>query len=373
MNTKERLPELDILRLGAALSVALYHVCRWPSTGQLITDIAQLGFLGVNVFFVISGFVILMTAEQRTPVEFAKSRIARLFPTFWICVLVTSAALAAHGQPPSLATVAANLTMVPPLFHKPFIDLVYWTLVVELRFYCMVLLLLVFRQMVRLELWLALWVGALVAVRVQVTPWLTHGWHALQWLSLAPFGVLFASGCYLYLIRTRGASWRYLVPLTLCAGLAIYDACTLRDGSTYPWTHADLWAMAALVMLAYALFVTLSLRVWRLLPSSAWYWLGGLTYPLYLLHAQAGRMLWEALPGSEWARSVLVLVASIAMAALLAHYSERRACKALHRGLDVLDDRIRRRFGTPRTGAQTELDSTPSQSPRMSVPERVIK
>src|ERR1700683_4879328 len=106
MNSKERLPQLDLLRFGAALSVALYHVCKWPAGGHALQSVTQFGFLGVDVFFMISGYVILMTAEFRTPVEFAKSRIARLYPTFWISVAVTSVALSVTGEPPSTRVIA---------------------------------------------------------------------------------------------------------------------------------------------------------------------------------------------------------------------------------------------------------------------------
>jgi peptidoglycan/LPS O-acetylase OafA/YrhL len=348
MNSKQRLPELDLLRFCAALSVTLYHLCRWPAGGHLVKSAAQFGFLGVNVFFVISGYVILMTAESRTALEFLKSRFVRLFPTFWICVAITSTALALAGETPSLPMVAANLTMVPPLFHQPFVDLVYWTLVVELRFYAMVLLLLMFRQMARLELWLALWVAGMCASLLPVTPALQHWQHALQWLTLQPWGSLFAAGCYFYLVRTRGASWRYFAPLAVCLGLSVFEVCTNQDGSQYAWARGEIVTMGAFVTLAYAVFLTLSLNVWRPRPHAAWYWLGGLTYPLYLLHAQAGRILWVALPGSEWARSAMVLVASLLLAAWLARYSERRACNALRRGLDRLEARIRAKFSRPR-------------------------
>jgi peptidoglycan/LPS O-acetylase OafA/YrhL len=349
MNAKQRLPELDLLRFGAALSVTFYHLCRWPADGNLLQSAAQFGFLGVDVFFIISGFVILMTAESRTPLEFAKSRLVRLYPTFWICLAITSMALALHGEAPSFQVLAANITMLPPVFHQPFVDLVYWTLVVELRFYAMVLLLLMFRQMPRLELWLALWVAGMCASLLPAAPPWQQWQHALQWVTLQPSGSLFAAGCYFYLVRTRGAYWRYFAPLAVCLALSVYEVCIHQDGSQYTWARQDVVIMGAFVLLAYALFLALALDLWRLRLAAAWYWLGGLTYPLYLLHAQAGRILWLALPGSEWARSAMVLVAALLSAAVLAHYSERRACNALRRGLDTLEARIRARFSRPAT------------------------
>lgn len=375
-DAKQRLPELDLLRFCAALSVAFYHLCKWPpSGGEELKGIAQLGFLGVQVFFMISGFVILMTAEHRTAVEFAKSRIARLYPTFWICVLVTSAALWGYGDDPSPKVIVANLTMLPRLFHQPFVDLVYWTLEVELRFYALVLVLVVFRQMARVEFWLGVWLTILCVSHLGVPPALLRISHVLQWLSLQEYGSLFAAGCYLYLLRSRGPSWRYFAPLAVCLGLSIFDVCSVQDGSRFPWSRLDLLAMGAFVCVAYAVFVTLSLKLWQLPASKLWYWLGGLTYPLYLLHAQAGHVLWEAIPLSGWARSAWVLVTALLAAAILAHYSERRACKALLRALDELELRARRawsrRVGPVRL---TNAAAVPKrQPPKISVADRVIK
>jgi peptidoglycan/LPS O-acetylase OafA/YrhL len=99
--------------------------------------------------------------------------------------------------------------------------------------------------------------------------------------------------------------------------------------------------MGAFVAIAYMTFLGLSMRRWHLPTSTAWLWLGGLTYPLYLFHAQTGRILWLALPGSDWVRSGEVLLLSLLIAAILARYSERGAVRALHSALDGLERRIR--------------------------------
>jgi peptidoglycan/LPS O-acetylase OafA/YrhL len=377
-STRDRLPELDLLRFCAAFSVAIYHLCKWPAGGDALRSVAQLGFLGVQIFFVISGFVILMTAEHRTPIEFAKSRISRLYPTFWISVIVTSAALWIRGDDPPPAMIGANLTMIAPVFHQDFVDPVYWTLVVELRFYALVLLLLLFGQMRRIELWLGVWVAALCLSHLPLTPPLPRQlFHGLQWASLVDYGSLFAAGCYFYLVRTRGPSLRRFIPLGICLVLSIIDVCTVQDGSSYPWSSAQIDAMAIVVALIYAAFVMLSLRAWQLPVHPIWPWLGGLTYPLYLFHAQFGRILWGALPGSGWLRSGVVLVIALVVAAVLARYSERRACRALHYALDALERRLRaratRRQPTEVTATDSARRDAPNQPPKISPAESLIK
>src|SRR3954467_13086305 len=108
---RDRIPELDLLRFTAAAGVVLFHATDWPAHATALTHASTFGFMGVPLFFMISGFVILMTAQNRSGIEFVNSRIARLYPSYWICVLLSAASLAllAHW-PPSLAVIAANLT-----------------------------------------------------------------------------------------------------------------------------------------------------------------------------------------------------------------------------------------------------------------------
>jgi peptidoglycan/LPS O-acetylase OafA/YrhL len=81
-------PALDLLRLAAVGAVILYHYAFWgPASNGVpkvaipaLASFAQYGFLGVLVFFAISGFVIAYSAEGRTPVGFAIARFSRIYP-----------------------------------------------------------------------------------------------------------------------------------------------------------------------------------------------------------------------------------------------------------------------------------------------------
>src|SRR3954471_184909 len=86
-----RIAELDALRGLAALGVALFHFSLLdPAAGPGFA----IGASGVDLFFIISGFVILMTLERtRDWKDFLVGRFSRLYPAYWACV--TLAALAA--------------------------------------------------------------------------------------------------------------------------------------------------------------------------------------------------------------------------------------------------------------------------------------
>ena len=139
---------LDILRLIAALLVVVYHYffLAWSEApgGGGIRDVIpngptypwavpaiSAGWVGVEVFFVISGFVITMSAQGKTAGDFLKGRFLRLFPGILIFATCAYAVIVSAGVlPVGLATERYLRTLV--LFPKgPWIDGVIWTLVAE--------------------------------------------------------------------------------------------------------------------------------------------------------------------------------------------------------------------------------------------------
>ena len=135
---RDRLVLLDGLRLLAALSVLSYHFTvrdspAWgPHPWEMfpgISDVTQYADLGVNLFFIISGFVVPMTAWGRSTSAFAASRVSRLFPAYWLSVAATTV-LALVLWPRdglSLWESIANLTMAHSAVDITSVDGVYWT------------------------------------------------------------------------------------------------------------------------------------------------------------------------------------------------------------------------------------------------------
>lgn len=336
--SRARVPELDLLRFTAAAAVVIFHFYVLlpgdTSFQQAVASASRFGFLGVPLFFMISGFVILWTASNRTPGQFVLARLCRLYPSYWICVLITSAVLSTAGGGPSWRQIVANLTMLHHLFGYESVDEVYWTLFIELKFYALISILLLFRQLRRIEQWLMVWLG-LSAVSLALG---LHYLTAIRGLDTVVFegdAAYFSLGCYTYLLRTQGSEPRRWGGFAVSAFLSVCAALKTQDHYTLSNDWTTLTTVSVMVI---ALCITMSAvatRHWKLRDARAWYWLGSLTYPLYLLHAMAGKALFGMLPSmwSVWLRMGISLAAVLVPATLLAICIEQHGCQALYRWL----------------------------------------
>jgi len=135
-----RIPELDALRGLAALSVVMFHFSGNSNKNLLGWDF-RYGVTGVDIFFMISGFVIFLTIQKiHRWQDFVVFRFARLYPAFWCCMLVTTVFILVY-EPESIGIMQflANATMLPAYFSVKDLDGSYWTLLVEINFYLWIL------------------------------------------------------------------------------------------------------------------------------------------------------------------------------------------------------------------------------------------
>jgi peptidoglycan/LPS O-acetylase OafA/YrhL len=300
-NQPIRLPNLDLLRIAAAVMVVGFHFAYrgpatpgWtPSAYPEISSVAQELWAGVSLFFMISGFVIAWSAEKRDPFAFALSRTARLYPAFIACMTLTAvgmAALAPAGADEFRMTLVrwlANLALFSKILGQPFVDGAYWSIVIEVIFYGWVTLFLALglfhrRQLWILSAWLALAFLNELVVRQQ----------GLQFLLVTRHAGYFVLGILAY--RTFSGS-RRPTAVEIAIGLAAFALCMLDDRQYVGWMRQTLgyspaWspAFAAAKLLAMLLALNAAIRLPALMPPAACLALGGLTYPLYLIHQNFG-------------------------------------------------------------------------------------
>lgn len=345
-NTNGHVLGIDIIRFGAALMVAIFHLAYWSwAPGESLTKSVSggvvefpslarftwVGWVGVEIFFVISGFVISYSAAGASSSSFLRGRVLRLYPTAWICATATLGAVVLLGRagPDTAASYARTMAL---WIQGPWIDGVYWTLGIEIVFYGLVYAVLCLGRFGSIPGILgamalvssAFW-GGLAFSRVwpEVLP--LGFLHDLRASPASAFlllrhGCFFALGGMLWLRQTRrlGPWWVFLFGLCLLSG-TVEIADTARDivapiGDTAAKRMAAgaVWLIAVGCMAA-AIHFQQPLR--RRLGRSATTveLLGLMTYPLYLLHDTIGAALLKAafLAGEPPAGALAIAVAIV--------------------------------------------------------------
>ncbi len=291
-----RMRALDGLRFVAAVGVMLYHftAARGVVWSQDPKDVfpefapwTAYGALGPELFFIVSGFVILMTAWGRSARYYVASRVSRIFPGYWVAVLLTGLLLLEvwpGGKNISVGQWLLNFTMVQDIFGVGHIDSVYWTLWVELRFYILIFILLL----------IGITRKSVIAFTV-IVPTLGiaatfTGHDTISMLLIGPYSAFFMVGMLMYVIRRDGGTW--LTWALLIANLAAGTVIRVRR---HVIMLPDRLGWEPNVPLLVALIILCAVTVWIVtsprLAGINWKWLttlGALTYPLYLIHQHWG-------------------------------------------------------------------------------------
>ncbi|MGI5166804.1 acyltransferase family protein [Spirillospora sp. CA-253888] len=362
---RPRLAALDLLRFVAAGAVMMFHFTAttkgdWGVPHRELfpgMEWAVFGQYGVDLFFVISGFVILMSVWGRRPGDFAVSRVSRLMPAYWFSVVLALVVFLATGIGPNEGGKSAvsmverflpNLTMMQNGAEVPPMEGLYWTLWVELHFYALISLL--------------VWRGVTYARCMGfMTAWLLLGLFAqeagfkiLQSLLMPEWAPYFIAGMAFYLIYTYGSNIMLWLMVGACWALSTHFAVKhVNRDIFWPGVHeAVVPVVITMIFAAMALVATHRLaRVnWR-----GCTWLGALTYPLYLVHLTVTRPVIEWLRPSldQWTILGIMIAVALLSAYLIQRLVEKPGQRWLNRQLKQALAQIRAASPAPAGAAAT--------------------
>lgn len=324
---RDRLGELDSLRGIAIIAVACYHyLYRFPEFYPYsfrVWPVWQLGSLGVELFFVISGFVIALTLQaSKAPNEFAVRRMSRLMPAMVACSLLTFTAMHLADTPFADFRRVGWQGFVPSwTFTSPqlwdwllpdvrFIDGAYWSLFVEIRFYILISLLYFFvsRKHYAVAV-LVLCLAATLADMLTGTAATNTLNQLIRLLFFPDYLPLFVVGVFSYELFTGKRSAACIAGFCLSAATALAEAFTKGMG-----TALVISGIIAVFVMLIVNRKLLGFLNWRPLQ-----WLGVCSYSFYLLHQNIGMLVITQFPdGLGPIGAAFAIALTIALIALLA-------------------------------------------------------
>jgi len=283
-----RIVALDLIRFFAALSVVLYHYISRKGSDVFPTfsEVTNYGYLGVPLFFIISGYVIALSANNRTALEFGVSRFIRLYPALWVGVLFTVLIVFIFKEEHyTIYEIAANFTLLNEYLGFKDIDGVYWTLKAELKFYVCIFLLLLFGVFQKYRIWISIWLVMTFIYTIIKQPFF------MGWFITPTYSSFFIAGIAFYLIQKEGVKFFNLSVLFLSLIISSFNAYHQASSFMYNTSSFNQFISVVIVWLFYVIFYLLCIGKMQLKSRQMYIVLGGLTYPLYLIHNVAGKVI----------------------------------------------------------------------------------
>lgn len=334
-----RIKELDALRGIAALFVVFFHYTMGRPEAHWGF---KLGVTGVDLFFIISGFVIFMSIQKvSSGKEFAVNRFTRLYPTYWACATVTYIAQLIgnqwfhHTNDPGLVHYLVNLTMFQHYFKVGDLDGPYWTMILEMVFYICMFFLLVFKQ-VKHVLWYGLGLLFMIALYCM---WLENyypgiNWDFVYWFHLFTHFPLFLAGIVFYRIIHGVGKWHVnygILALCFVVQSNLFD--NFPKAADFI-SHTEYMMILGFYFLLFILFVNHKLGF---IVSKPTLFFGKISFALYLVHQfiSIDFIIPELLKHhwSFWPAAFVALFVSVSLATLITYFIEVPLGKKLNLAL----------------------------------------
>lgn len=309
---------IDGLRAIAVLMVVAFHYLgRYPNdyTGLSIPPMVDFGWLGVDLFFVISGYCIAMTASRAGSLAiFWGRRFGRIYPAYIAGVLLTFALVTSFGLPGkevSAVQAVGNLVFLNALGFPP-VDGVYWSLIVELKFYCIYGLLLCISR--RPDVILTGMAGIFaVGLGLRLV-----GIDHFDRLIRPEHIVLFLIGAALFFAHAHANSVAQKRYYAIAVTGFVASFATGAYDTVVPY--------AAVILLA-----GMAIIASRRLPVFSMLWPVGLvSYSWYLLHQNIGLLIIRALTGAGYGDAIAIgaaVLGTFALSVMLYFTFENRSVR----------------------------------------------
>lgn len=274
------------------------------------------GYYAVSTFFLISGFLTSSDiAKDTPPITFIKKRVNRLYPTFWVAMLITYfIAFFAHQGNVSFMDLLANTTMFPAVLGFEHVDGVYWTLQYELFFYVVIsIILLINKRKLVLPLLLS-WLLLSVAFYFLQNNLNTYLSKIIRVFGIVDYVAVFVLGLAIGLFKKK-----YMPKLLYLTIMAI----SFVSFFLYKGLSQSIFLAINFVVLQYVIcnencLINKNNRITR--PIT---WIAALSYPLYLIHQKIGYILISNTISITGYDGIAIIILPVMLSVMLAYCLHR--------------------------------------------------
>jgi peptidoglycan/LPS O-acetylase OafA/YrhL len=321
-----RFEELDSLRGIASIIVLLFH---YTMGRKECLYGFNLGVTGVDLFFIISGFVIFFSIERTKSIRnFFINRFYRIYPTYWLGASYTFIVILSYSiltKDYSLVDVKQfllNLTMIQFYFGVQDVEGPYWTMLVELIFYVYIAVFYRFSKSFNF----------ITMIIISMTLILVHFFYQSDFIFLfykipfLQFTPLFFAGIIFYKKKMNLISnLKFIVYLIFCyfAQLLLFNFSGKSMGQV---TFFQYWIMLTIYFLVFYFFIENKMKF---LINKVLIFLGRISFVLYLIHYRVSvnfiiPILMKKYFFSLLTSSIIALIITVVISAFITFYVEKK-------------------------------------------------
>lgn len=293
-------------------------------------------------FFVISGFIITLSAKNRTAKEFFKSRFLRIYPAFFLCSAITgitSSMLPGVSVKDIFFRWIANFSFYSKIFNIQVLSDVYWTLTVEITFYILIGILIVTGLFKKLNIVVPIWLMISFINQFIIKNALIHD------VLLTQYAGHFVAGILLYQVKYE--KYNAFTPLGFMLSVILIwqsiNGIEMWIYGSYGFRYDEI--LTFLIAPIIILLVYFACNVENIIiPIKFIKILGSMSYTLYLLHADLGffiramfhRVIFVRKPQlfgiiSEDVILIISIILSLLLAFIVSQFLEGKLRNALER------------------------------------------
>ena len=358
MKIKKRIYQIDLFRFLAALSVVLYHYLFKAYNADDVTSLNfieiggffKYGYLGVNLFFIISGFVISLSIKNRSSIKFLISRVSRLYPVYWICVLLTFIVIILFGTQKYTADFIQfllNLTMFQNYISVENIDGVYWTLFVEMKFYIFIIgLYLILNKVKQIKFDNLILIWTLLSV-IYVFLNELYFFKIINYFFILNWSSYFIAGMTFYQVYKNRLTLKYSLIIIISLFISLYHGISRIDSLEIALnTSFSPYIIGIIITLFYLLMLLVSNNKLNKINSSKLTKLGMLTYPLYLIHQKIGLIIFNNIGNylNKYLLVISTIIFMIILSFIMSEFYEPRAVNFLKSKLEYFATKYKLQF-----------------------------